>query len=190
MKMKKTILFFITACFFINTYGQITKKNWLLGGTGSYSSDKQVLQGSTTELKSAYATLTPNIGYFIADKFAIGINLGFGLNKITATNIPSSSITNYFAGPFAKYYFLPKDKLLNLFLYGNYNYGISRGKNSGVVDKSSGYKYSIAGGPVIFFNNSVGLELSMGWYHSKSIDDKSYTNSIKFGLGFQIHLEK
>jgi hypothetical protein len=170
-------------------HAQLTKGNWLVGGSGSFSSDKQVATSASTNIKSTTVGITPNIGYFIIDKFAVGMNLGFEINKLKAANIPTSSITNYYAGPFLKYYLLQEDELINLFVYGNYNYGVTRGKNYGMVDKSSGYRYSVSGGPVIFFNSSTALELSIGWYHARSIEDKVYTNSIKLGLGFQIHLD-
>ena len=188
MKKNTFLLCLLLLCMQVAS-AQLTKGNWLVGGSGSYSADKQVSEGAGINIKSTSVVITPNVGYFLINKFAVGMNLGFGVNKLRSLNIPTSSITNYYAGPFLKYYLLQEDKLVNLFVYGNYNYGLSRGKNSGRVDKSSGYTYSVSGGPAIFFNNTAALELSIGWYHSRSIEDKVYTNSIKLGLGFQIHLD-
>ena len=188
--MKRNTFFLCLLLFCMQgTHAQLTKGNWLVGGNANYSFNEQVAAGATTNPKSVTLEATPNVGYFVANKFAVGMNLGVNIYKLKAANIPTSSSTNYFAGPFLKYYLLPEDKLINLFVYGNYNYGVTRGKNFGMVDKSSGYKYSVSSGPVIFFNSSTALELSIGWYHSRSIEDKVYTNSIRLGLGFQIHLE-
>ena len=42
--MKKIILLFIIACVFVNkTNGQITKGNWMIGGSGLFSSQTEKL---------------------------------------------------------------------------------------------------------------------------------------------------
>jgi len=115
--------------------------------------------------------------------------LGTGYTKTKDGNT-FSSVTSYGFGPFARYYFLEKENQINLFVNANYAYNINKINNSGTKGTMTSYNYSFSGGPVVYFNSSVGLEFTIGWYHYKSIDDKSFTNSIRLGLGFQIHLEK
>jgi len=71
------------------------------------------------------------------------------------------------------------------YLYGTYVtagfYPISNGRND---------HCSIALGSVIYFNNSVGLELSISYYSNKDITQNITNNGIQMALGFQIHLEK
>ncbi|WP_223032164.1 hypothetical protein [Hanstruepera marina] len=52
--------------------------------------------------------------------------------------------------------------------------------------------FDFKGGGVLFFNQSVGLELFLNYIlsNSKSSISNSNTNSLSIGIGFQIHLEK
>lgn len=44
-------------------------------------------------------------------------------------------------------------------------------------------------GPVIYFNSSVGLELSLGYYYQKPNNDAA-TTGLQTRIGFQVYLEK
>ena len=167
---------------------QLNKKNWLVGGTGNYTSSKQYLPTGVNAVKSISFSILPDCGYFIIDKLAVGINVGVLYSKSFAT-YNNSTVTTYKIGPFARYYFLPKENKINVFFNSNYNYGSSHFNNFGLKGTSANNSYSFSGGPEFFFNTSVGLELTLGWYHDKFIEDKSYDNSLKVGLGFQIHLQ-
>ncbi|MDE3143471.1 MAG: hypothetical protein KGL19_04905 [Bacteroidota bacterium] len=183
--MKKTILLIITAGFiFCNAYSQITKGNWMVGGSGSFS---------TKSNSSSNIQFNPNIGYFFGNKFAAGLKFDFASQDLS-NYVQSSSIglivKRFSAGPFVRYYFLDSEKSFNLFTEGNYSYGtyemtgyypISNGKNS---------IYSISMGSVIYFNSSVGIEFSIGYYNINDITLGVNNNGLQMGAGFQIHLEK
>ena len=69
--MKKNIFFFclLLLCMQMAS-AQLTKGNWLVGGNGYLSSQSQNLRG--VNVKGSNLRLSPNVGYFIADKFAGG----------------------------------------------------------------------------------------------------------------------
>lgn len=48
--------------------------------------------------------------------------------------------------------------------------------------------YSLLAGPAVFFNSSVGAELTAGFYSLNTHDFT--TNSFKINIGFQIYLKK
>lgn len=185
--------FFITILFsfvLLSGQAQITKNNWLVGGAANFTSTNQKNNYSADNLGATSFSLLPNIGYFIADKFALGISPGIAFNKTKGNNI-ESHVTTYKIGPFARYYFLESENNVNLFIHGGFNYGISRFKNSGSsLTKAKNISYIIAGGPVVYFNTSVGLEFTAGWNYLKTINEKSSSNSLLLGIGLQIHLEK
>ena len=56
--------------------------------------------------------------------------------------------------------------------------------------KASHLSYLISGGPVVYFNTSVGIEFTLGWSYEKAIEDKSSAQSFLMGLGLQVHLER
>ena len=132
----------------------------------------------------SYFRTDPNLGYFFIDKFAAGIKglvehekVGFG------TSSPTKQ-TFYGIGPFARYYFLPTNKQVNVFAEGNYQHYISEPGS----EKSN--SYSVLAGTVVYFNSSVGLEFTAGYSITKNKASNLTYKIIQVGLGFQIHLEK
>jgi len=91
-----------------------------------------------------------------------------------------------------RYYFLDVENVANIFIQGKSGYRINHFNNgpSNPKGNSSSVFYAIDAGPVIYFNSSVGLEFTLGWSTSKVAVDDSKVNSLKFGIGFQIHLKK
>ena len=182
-------LFLIITLFFISTFSfsQITKGNWMVGGTGNISSFESKYSNNGNEItnKGIGINLSPNIGYFIADKFVIGSNISIGYTKPK----DSDNSFGYGVGPYARYYFLKEDKLINLFSQINYIFGQTKSGNN----KSDSNGYGVKVGSVIFFNSSVGLEISLDYESSRLIPNTSESstyNNLQIGIGFQVHLEK
>jgi hypothetical protein len=185
LNMKKnTFLIIITMLFAVSANCQLDKRNWLVGGTGEFSTNES--NGG----KFSSLTLSPSCGYFLVDKLAVGVTMAFGYNKIS-TSVSKSKFTSLAIGPFIKYYFLEKEHLINLFVKGSYSYGNSWTYNSGNGNSHNHpyNNYDIIAGPVLFFNSSVGLEFYAGW-HGFPKENNGVSNSFKMGMGFQIHLQK
>ena len=182
--MQKTILFILIILSTSNTaYNQITKGNWLVGGSASFSR----LQSSSTatlQFKQTNIQISPLVGYFAEDKFAIGIKPSIIYGSNTIAN--SSTIIN--VGPFVRYYLLKSENIFNFFTEGGYSYGNNTGKGQGTGQKLNTLSFS--GGPVLYFNSSVGLEFIIAYSTTKVVGFSGNNNEIKFGVGFQFHLEK
>ena len=207
--MKTIKLFFIaTVLFTINSYGQLDKKTWLVGGTGSFDSYKQnetfiyQFNGENIEIRRDVKEfeLSPKVGYFIIDKLVVGISTSLTSRKSESTTIRgnasggSSKLNKFSIGPFARYYFLKKEMPYNILAEANYQFGslsISDLPNSkGKLDK-----FSFFVGPEIFFNSSVGMELLLGYKTStRKMDNPNEVSITEKGfqvaVGFKIHLEK
>ena len=180
--MKTIRLFFIaTLLVTISANSQITKGNWMVGGDGNYTNTKVV--NSITENVSVGNSIrvSPNIGYFVYDKFALGINGLFHYNKANG----SDSSTGFGVGPFARYYILKTEKRVNIFTEANYNFYNTQTKG---VNSFTGSSYRFKAGPVIYFNSSVALEMSLNYLSEKT--ENFTAKYFTVGLGFQIHLEK
>jgi hypothetical protein len=181
--MPKTILLIITFCLFIKTANsQITKGNWLVGGNASFSSLKSS-STATAQFKQTSVEISPVVGYFLNDKFAVGLrpSLTYGSNTIANSN------TIIGIGPFTRYYFLKPENIVNLFTEGSYSYGSISSKGQ---PSSKSNTFSISGGTVIYFNSSVGLEFTLAYSTTKVVGFAGTNNEIRFGIGFQFHLEK
>ena len=148
--------------------------------------------------------VTPNIGYFLYDRFVGGLKIGVSHNKenygdLINERIPVASggysnMTWFDVGPFLRYYFLKTENQVNLFTEGNYIFGAASTKPG----KGQRTSYSFFAGPVVYFNSSVGLEFKIGYIKYKSTlfglnssdDDFSSKNGqFQIGLGLQAHLE-
>lgn len=182
--MRKFILLTVFSSFF--NYGansQITQGNWLVGGNATFSK----LQSSSTaaaQFKQTNFQINPLVGYFLKDKFVVGLNpsLLYGSNSVGNSN------TIIKIGPFMRYYFLDPENIFNLFAQSNYSYGSITGKGQHLGQRLNSFSFS--GGPVLYFNTSVGLEFILSYSTTKVIGFSGTNNELSFGIGFQIHLEK
>tara|TARA_R110002012_G_scaffold263456_1_gene446210 strand:- start:37580 stop:38107 length:528 start_codon:yes stop_codon:yes gene_type:complete len=175
--MKNILIFIITLFSFLTTNAQITKGNWMVGGTGSFYSAQ--LKDNNMTSNSLGLELRPNLGFFMIDKFAVGIAPLFAYNKPEN----GSSVLSYGAGPYARYYFLKAENRINVLTHVGYSYFANNNAN----DNSTALDFKA--GPVLFFNSSVALEMTVN-YSLNNLNSSTKYNIFSLGLGFQIHLEK
>ena len=93
--MKKTILFLLYSLFLISAKAQIAKGNWLLNGSTSFSYFKSSSEAAA-QFSQTNFQISPKIGYFLRDKFAVGISPSF----IYGNNNVNSSNSFFNGGPF------------------------------------------------------------------------------------------
>ena len=207
MKTIKLLLLVTLLCT-INSFGQLDKKTWMVAGTGSFDSYKENYTyiftgtGENIEIERSIKEIefSPKVGYFIIDKLALGIGVSYISEKSESKTIsgnagssPSKSHSLY-VGPFARYYFLNKDKPYNILAETNYQFG-NLSQTDLLDSKGKLSRFSFLVGPEIFFNSSVGMNLLVGYTNSKrNMNNNSYvsnsTNGFQVAIGFQIYLQK
>ncbi len=190
--MKQLVISFllITTCYTVKC--QLSKGNWLVGGTGkfySYNSENSSPNYNTVG-KYTQIDLSPNIGYFVADKLALGLKPTFSSisGKGTTTGGFSTNVQRYWIGPFGRYYFLETERQFNLLAELSYQFGLF---NAG-GQKGDLRTFSALTGPVIYFNSSVGIEFLLGYSYSKEDIESSLkiiNKGFQIAVGLQIHLE-
>lgn len=177
----KTFKLFIAIALlsFVTSNAQITKGNWLVGGTGNFYSAQLKDDSNNTNSNSIGLEFRPNLGYFVMDKFAVGIT------PLIAYNKPEngSSVTSYGIGPYVRYYLLKSDKRVNVLTHVGYSF--SGSNNSSNKSTSLDFK----AGPVVYFNSSVAFEITIN-YNINNLNSSTTYNILSAGLGLQIHLEK
>lgn len=179
-----TLLLF--TCLLTNSYSQITKGNWLIGGAISFSNDKD-RNDFGSQLNETQIDISGNVGYFFIDKLSLGLRPDLLFAK-TKTNTNTLIQNNFSIGPFARYYFLPIENTLNLFVDGGYAYGTYKVTSQKNISSNTIY---FSAGPSIFLNTAVAVELSVGYHATKFSDNvHSKRNIIQAGIGLQFHLEK
>jgi hypothetical protein len=196
--MKYVFLFLVSLTIITNVQSQLSKGNWIVGGSGSFSSYNRDFQtpGYAVLYKSTDVTISPSIAYFLIDKLALGFRPSYILQKSedrgsTGSNSGgTSNFRSFEVGAFGRWYFLNKGNNYNFLSDVSYNHGFfsNFGSNTG---RSNSLKFLT--GPAIYFNSSVGIELLLGYSASKTLN-KNGTSNLNRGflttLGFQIHLEK
>jgi hypothetical protein len=197
MKQHSFLLIFLLLS--VNSIGQLEKRTWLVGGSGSFFSYNgeynSTAYNNTTKVISL--DINASVGYFPIDKLLIGLRplYYFNKGKIYKNGIQLGQIaakTQIGIGPFARYYFLEKTKEFNLFGDISYQFG----RNSSPLppnEKGRISEFSLLTGAEIFFNSSCGVEFLIG-YRSKYEDIKGATGysdkkkGLQFGIGFHLHL--
>ena len=179
--MKKTIKIFVIMLLLMsckNSYSQITKGYWLMGGSGYFGNFKSSRDGISYE--STSFRIAPNIGYFVIDKLAFGTS---GELSYTFDTANSKEFTPNSIAPFLRYYLLDIEKTVNIF--SEISYQIRRLNYNDLKEDTFKFK---AGG-VFFLNNSVGIEVAINYSKLKS-NDNFENRAIFLNIGFQVHLEK
>jgi hypothetical protein len=192
--MKAIFLLFIVTNLFLSSFSQLTKKNWLVGGSGKFYSYKTSYRTATYNTDGKYTDIyiSPNVGYFVADKLAFGLRPSFSSSKGEITS-PGGGRTNtrrYSLGPLGRFYFLSVDKAYNLLVDVDYQYGQTTLDNKKVGHFTN---FSAMFGPAIYFNNCIALEFLFGYNSSAAYDDDAIDykqKGMQVSIGFQIHLEK
>lgn len=197
--MNKLIFLFVALLSVNTAIGQLTKGSWLVGGSGAFNSNDHSNDYGTPSYKETIAQLQPNIGYFFIDRLAGGLKLSMSLRRTKMAeefyNLQKNN--SYGFGPFVRYYILNGESRFNFLVEGSYQYQIERGghvrsDNSEPRPVRMGQYtknvFGVAGGPVIYFNRSIGLELLAGYNFTGYTGNKN--SELWFGIGLQIHLEK
>jgi len=183
--MKTSLISIVLLLLSLQSKEQTNKNNWLVGGTGSMSIQKNtisnIVQGKKTEI-----LIDSRIGYFAATNLAIGITPMWNhiyLNK-------ENKFNSYLLGPFVRGYLLSSDKHYNVFLGAGAGYLISLGNSRSTSDNYTWRQYSVEAGYVHFLNKNIGIEVKTS-YDTRNVKNMDgYSSSLDLKAGFQLYLRK
>ncbi len=205
--MKQTFFYcFLITAFLstgVKTYAQTEKGKILLGGQSSleftsFSSKWETDSGSGDNGKTRALDITPQVGYFIANNFAVGLEMPYNYSK-EIDGDDSYTTSSFTVVPFVRYYFGKSN--LKPYLHG----GIGPGWGKTEIDYNSIsdpnfvfdpnfsthlLAYELGGGIAIFLNDLVSLEFGLG-YASASVkwfdkNDKMNRKNTANGIGASI----
>jgi hypothetical protein len=208
MKLKLVITIALSA-FTLSTIAQTEKGTFLLGGSISYASSTNKVEHTSDYSKSHAYTISPKMGYFIENNFAIGTKLQFSRNK----NRYSTSVTvdqngsqrlidqgtetnTYGISPFARYYVNITEQLK---FYAEFEMSFERAKAKRLSNdgdflapyfRYTIYRPALSPGLVLFPSKKWAIEFSFPLLSFESRDytealnggQKANTNAFNFGL--------
>jgi len=114
-----------------------------------------------TETKINSFEFNPKAGYFLSDKFAVGVELGIGSGKTTVAGTNTSKSSNFNVGAFGRYYFLEVGERFKTYTEFGFNVGTEKTGVSTTVKNNT-------------FN--IGAGLGMNYFLTPKV-------AISFGLG-------
>lgn len=187
---------------------QTEKGSWVVGGSTTIgfnnATTKYKYEGETADgPKVSTFTVTPSVGYFVIDKLAVGLDLGF--TSLTTKEEESFGGFNYSAKntvstfsvlPTATYYFKSDSKVLP-YLGVGVGYSTSKTKYSetdssgtdSFEDKVGGFAWKGKGGIVFLITPTIGVDLGLSYLGSSgkydgNDDVKVQTNTFGVNAGF------
>lgn len=156
--MKRIVLAFLGLAIMSEAANAQTEKGTvLLGGEVAFTSIES----------TSMFNLAPNVGFFVADNFAVGGQFSF---------FTSEGYTSWGVGPFARYYF-SKNTSGKPFVGANLNIG-------GDDNTDTQVGFGAKAGYALFLNKSIALEFGVSYNRTEGID------MIGVGAGFQIHFKR
>jgi len=204
--VKLIFVFVVISTFTTKAYCQLSKKQWLVGGSinGIYHqvSEIEPYQGIGVLQNESQVTVNCpiGIGYFIKNKWAVGIVGFYGLDRREVSQTYefvdyekqlTEELSQFGYGIFSRYYFLPINHSFNLYTSVGLNAGranyliVSDDINIATQDFLSNATVSLA--PVYFINKNVAVEFIVSYVANIS---NNLQYSMLVGIGLQAHLGK
>ncbi len=198
----KKILLVAGLALFGTASAQMEKGSWVIGGSttlGFNNVNTKYSAGSESVSEPAVSTfmVTPSVGYFVQDKVAIGLDLGFtsisqkdGADKYTVSSLSLM--------PTATYYF---KGATNLVPYLGAGIGYASNKSTETydgrtyTDTADGFAWKAKGGLVYLLNQNVGLDLGLGYNQfthnetENNVDYKTTVGTFGVSVGVSVFLK-
>ena len=178
-----------------------------LGGSVGYSRQTDISSGMSgsvkysTETTRSQFSISPSIGYFLADNLALGISLGYNsFRRPYSTSTPAPALiraeldpsTTLRVGPFVQYYKMISDQFgvlgtLDGGFQATKNFAYTgSGSNALIAEtKSSGVYGALTPGIVFFPIPKVGLSASIGSIGYQRLRSDYPTNSGPTPSGYE-----
>ena len=212
------VIIFCLALNTLNAQDVTSQGNFMMGGTLGFSTaDSNVkieadgISVDNEGTRSTQFNISPRIGYFITDNFALGIGMDYTLNRLREPVDLSDPQTDYeteydsdlLFGPFGRVYFpIAEDKAF--FLQANFGFGSSqdRIRVGGDPQTTSTDVLAASFGPgfTIYSSDAIGIEaiVKYNWarsnasfeYQGARNETTTYTNQLDFSIGFQVYFTR
>jgi len=203
--MKKLLLAGAVALFGLSN-AQMTKGDWVISGdTGvgfnNVTTTIKVGDQSVDGPKVNTFSISPSVGYFVIDKLAVGIELGY-INATTKYQGLKSKTSSFSVMPTATYYFTNSSKLVPFLGAG---IGYASVKSSGQTNfmgmiassetTTDGLAWKVKGGVTYMATQSLGINLGVSYdqFSNKetimNTDVKTNVKTFGVNVGFSYFIK-
>ncbi len=144
--------------------------------------------GVVSEVSSMDIWGTAEGGYFIADRFAVGLSINLDVEYVRPQVGPEVTAVDFYGGPFVRWYFVDK---LHFQATGAYGIENVKTESGSIVDNNNFNGIFLSGGfgYDIFLNEAADVALQLGaGYVYKSLSNVSNENNKISGGQFKYRL--
>jgi opacity protein-like surface antigen len=186
-------LVFITICLLILSSvvsAQTEQGKFLIGAQTGLSFSSMDTEFKSDEIDRELGTekkisLIPQLGYFVSDGFLVGASLPIVSNKVESGNeeMKNSRIALI---PFARYYFGKTN--VKPYLHAGFGFGSAKEELASDEQDYSLAAFEFGGGMAVFLNESIAVDLGLGYTSTRLKPDGGVNNSrlVTSGLAFQV----
>lgn len=119
-----------------------------------------------SDAKMTEFNFTPKVGYMLSDKFAIGVELGFGKLSGNSSEVFEDLVADHvnttYAGAFGRYYFLEVGNRFKTYAEVGIGYNEAKLRGGAVEAKATGIKTGVTVGFNYFLTQKIALGFNMG----------------------------
>jgi len=221
MNIRHLIVLVLTTFISYPAFNQVSQQgNFMMGGTMGFSTSESSVKVSGDGLsidnegtRTLQFNITPSIGYFLANNWALGISMDYTLNRLREpadvqdpdTEYERSYDSDLLFGPFTRLYLplgINNDKAF--FLEASAGFGSSQNEtNIGGEDQTisnSVFLVGVGPGFTIYSTDAIGIEAlaKYNWARSNAditfqginTETTTYTNQIDFSIGIQVYFSR
>ena len=129
--------------------------NILVEGNLGFNSNND----KNNDTKSNSFTISPKVGYFVTDKFAVGAQLGYASSKEETAGVDTDKNSVFTAGVFGRYYFLDLGQRFKT--YTDLGVDFASGKNDITDVKANGVGIGAGIGVNYFVTDCIVLNFAL-----------------------------
>jgi outer membrane protein len=165
-------------------------------GNIGYTSQKQET-GGDDQTRNTFS-FTPSFGYFVADNFAVGLNLEYSSEKDENLDVIDTKTSTILFEPFARYYIFTPNEKFAFFAEGGLGFGSTKvDPDQGDETKSGTFRFRVSPGFAYFISDKWSLDFELSgisyttYDRNKDVDDDKYSvftfgvDSFNPTLGFR-----
>jgi outer membrane protein len=191
-------------CFSLTLKGQTEIGNVLIGGGTNMNLSFMNSKWKTDDIsgdagKATNLELTPQIGYFVSDGLALGVQLPISYSAEEDESNEKFSTTSLAFVPFIRYYF--GTGIVKPYIHGGLGFGTLNMKykpNFGSTESMSAgmFLFEMGGGLNYFISDNVALDFGLGYayasakpYEDNNVNYRNISAGVGITLGIAIMLD-
>lgn len=185
MQKKLAVLAMLLASAVVS-YAQLGQGTIMLGGGIGFSAEKE--QNPGADSRYTEFSLSPEVGFFVADNFAVGLAFGVRSENNEPARGTQTKVTSFGVGPFARYYIPTGNDKFSFFGDARFNASFYKSKpDNSDADKGGSFGASISPGFAFFPTENWSIDFSLSLLSFQSIDpdrDSDNDKQTEFNFGF------